>query len=125
MLLLGSEINVYQDRARATRGRESVYLVELHKKYAIPAACIVFVLVAIPIAIRFPRGGVGLCIGASMAVFMIYYVFLIAGESLANRLIVAPALVMWAPNMIFGLLGTGALWWVSREGTARGRRFRR
>ena len=120
-----SEINVYQDRARAARGRESVYLVELHKKYAIPAACIVFVLAAIPIAIRFPHGGVGLCIGASMAVFLIYYVFLIAGESLANRLIVAPALVMWAPNMIFGLLGTGALWWVSREGTARGRRFRR
>lgn len=115
-----SQLRVHRDRARAARVREAVYSVELNKKYAIPAACIVFVLVAIPIAIRFPRGGVGLVISASLAVFLVYYVFLIAGETLANRLIVAPFWVMWAPNVIMGLLGTGGLWWIAREGTAAG-----
>ena len=40
--------------------------VELHKKFAISIACVVFVLVGAPIALRFPRGGVGLVIGVSI-----------------------------------------------------------
>ena len=60
------------------------YDVEIHKKFALAAACIVFVLLGAPIALRFPRGGVGLVIGVSLVVFALYYVGLIAGESLAN-----------------------------------------
>ena len=56
--------------------------VELHKKFAISVACTVFVLVGAPIALRFPRGGVGLVIGVSLVIFGIYYVGLIAGEAL-------------------------------------------
>ena len=52
-------------------------------------------LVGAPIALRFPRGGVGLVIGVSLVVFALYYVGLIAGESLANKGIMPPFWAMW------------------------------
>ena len=61
------------------------YEIEIHKKFSLAAACIVFVLLGAPIALRFPRGGVGLVIGVSLVVFALYYVGLIGGESLANK----------------------------------------
>ncbi len=91
----------YAQRLRAARQRAAIYEVEIQKKLAISAACIVFALLGVPLAIRYPRGGVGLVIGSSLAVFSVYYVGLIGGEELGNRLIVSPFLSMWAPNLIF------------------------
>ncbi len=105
------------DRARSARIRAANYLVEVHKKYAMATASLVFVLVGIPVAISFPRAGVGLVIGVSLGVFSIYYVGLIAGESLANQLKVPAGWAMWAPNIIFSLVGLAALQHVRRRGT--------
>lgn len=120
-----TEVRVLRDRVKSARVREAVYLVEMHKKYAIPAACIVLVLVGVPLAVRFPRGGVGLVIGAGLAVFSIYYVGLIAGETLANRRIVAPFLAMWASNIVTCCLGLGGMWWIRQAGTVRAGPHRR
>jgi lipopolysaccharide export system permease protein len=119
-----SNVRLLRERAHAARIREAIYLVELHKKYSIPAACIVFVLVGVPLAVRFPRGGIGLVLGAGMAIFLVYYIGLIAGETLANRLIVPPFLAMWGSNILMTILGLAGLRWVRKEGTAprRGRR---
>ncbi len=108
-------------RIRAARQRAAAYLVEIHKKLAIAAACLVFTLVAIPVALRFPRGGIGLVIGVSLAVFTIYYVGLIGGEELGDRLIVTPFVSMWVPNLVFSAVGLLGLWSLRREGwSARG-----
>src|SRR2546422_8987518 len=56
-------------RLRDARMRAATYEVEIQKKYAIAAACLVFALVGVPVALRFQRGGVGLVIGVSAAVF--------------------------------------------------------
>jgi lipopolysaccharide export system permease protein len=97
------------------------YGVEIHKKFALAVACFVFVLLGAPIALRFPRGGVGLTIGVSLFVFALYYVCLIAGESIAKRGMMPAVVSMWMANVIFGLL---ALWMLARMGqegsTARG-----
>ncbi|HSM35817.1 MAG TPA: LptF/LptG family permease [Longimicrobiales bacterium] len=97
------------------------YEVEFWKKLAIPAACIVFVLIGAPIGIRFPRGGVGMVIMVSLAVFAVYYAGLIGGESLADEGILTPFWAMWSANLIFLIVG---LWAVSRIGresaTSRG-----
>jgi lipopolysaccharide export system permease protein len=66
---------------------------------------VVFVLVGAPIALRFPRGGVGLVIGVSLAIFALYYVGLIAGEALADRSIISPFWGMWGHNVIMAVLG--------------------
>ena len=110
-------------RSRMLENRTSMnrYGVEIHKKFALSAACMVFVLIGAPIALRFPRGGVGLVIGVSLVVFAIYYVGLIAGESLADRAFLTPFWAMWAANVI--LTGVGILLMIrmGREGaTSRG-----
>jgi lipopolysaccharide export system permease protein len=63
-----------EQRAAREQDRMNQYLVELHKKFAIPFACIIFVLIGAPLAVRFPRGGVGMVIAASLTIFGIYYV---------------------------------------------------
>ena len=99
----------------------SSYGVEIHKKFALAVACFVFVLLGAPIALRFPRGGVGLTIGVSLFVFALYYVCLIAGESLGKRGLVAPVVSMWAANVAFALVAVWLLSKIGREArTARG-----
>jgi lipopolysaccharide export system permease protein len=107
-----------EQRVRDARMREATYEVEIQKKYAIAAACLVFALVGIPVALRFQRGGVGLVIGMSVGVFTVYYVGLIAGEELGNRLLVSPFLAMWTPNLIFATAGLIGLWRIRRPGNA-------
>jgi lipopolysaccharide export system permease protein len=104
-------------RARGARQRAAMYAVEIHKKLAIAAACVVFALVGVPIALRFPRGGSGLVIGTSVAVFAIYYIGLIGGEDLGDRLIVSPFFAMWIPNLLLSAVGLVGLWVVRREGS--------
>lgn len=91
------------------------YRVELHKKWAIAFACLVFAVLGPPLALRFPRGGVGMVVAASTGIFAVYWMGLIGGESLADRRIADPMLSMWVPNLVF-LLGGAVL--VSRMGRA-------
>ena len=107
--LRASEVRAEGDKVRMARIREARFLVEIHKKYAIATACLVFVLLGVPTAIRFPRGGLGFVIGMSLGIFAIYYVGLIGGESLADRL-TAPPWILWVPNAIFTAVGLLLLW---------------
>jgi lipopolysaccharide export system permease protein len=118
-----SEVRAHEDRARQARVRAAHFLVEIHKKYVIASACLVFVLVGVPIAIRFPHGGIGLVIGVSLGIFAVYYIGLIAGESLADRL-VTPPWILWTPNAIFTSVGLALLYHSYASGIARGRRRR-
>ena len=111
-------------RTEALRERNR-YDVEIQKKFSLAAACVIFVLVGAPIALRFPRGGVGLVIGVSFAIFGLYYVGLIGGETLADKGMLPPWVAMWAANII--LLGIGIVLasQMGRESTtARGGDFR-
>jgi len=81
------------------------YRVEIEKKFSIAVSCVIFVLLGAPIALRFPRGGVGLTIGVSLSVFAIYYVGLLAGEALSDRGLLDPALAMWTTNVLLGIVG--------------------
>ncbi|HEU4681262.1 MAG TPA: LptF/LptG family permease [Gemmatimonadales bacterium] len=116
-----SEVATAADRVREADRRADRYAVEVHKKWSISLACISFVIVGIVMALRFPRGGIGLVIGAGLLVFSIHYVGLTAGESLADRGHVSPWLAMWSPNIVLTILGVMGLVRVSREsGSTRG-----
>ena len=97
------------------------YAVEIQKKFALAVACVVFVLLGAPIALRFPRGGVGLTLGVSLGVFALYYCGLIAGETLANKGLVPASISMWGANVLFTLVGLALLSRMGREsGSSRG-----
>ena len=82
------------------------YLVEIHKKLSIPVACIVFVLVGAPLGIRVRGSSPAVGAGISIGFFLLWWLLLIGGETLADRGFVAPWFAMWCPN-IFVLAGGG------------------
>ncbi len=96
------EIGTQIETKRSYYRQVDRYRVEIHKKYSIPFACVIFVLLGTPIAIRTGRSGMNTAIGLSILFFLVYYICLIGGEKLADRGIVSPAVAMWSPNVIFG-----------------------
>ena len=96
-------------RRQAVRARQASFEIEIHKKYALAVACIVFTLLGVPVAIRFPLGGIGLVIGMSLVVFTIYYIGLIGGEELGDRGVVSPFFAMWTANVLFTAVGLAGL----------------
>jgi lipopolysaccharide export system permease protein len=102
------------DQSRLLRNR---YDVEIQKKFSLAAACLIFVLVGAPVALRFPRGGVGLVIGVSLFIFAVYYVGLIGGEALSDRGIISPFWAMWATNVIMTVIGLVMTFRMGREAT--------
>jgi len=95
----------YTGRLEGLRRQINQYLVEIHKKYSIPAACIVFVLVGAPLGVITRRGGFGIAASMSLGFFVLYWACLIGGEKLADRGIVSPFTGMWIANIIIGLFG--------------------
>jgi len=81
------------------------YAVEIHKKFSLPVACILFVLVGAPLGTLSQKGGFTVAITLGFGFFLIYYIFLIGGEEMADRNIVSPAIGMWTPNVLLALLG--------------------
>jgi lipopolysaccharide export system permease protein len=108
-------IERYEMRSRATRMEISQYLVEVHKKYSIPVAALVFVLVGAPLGIMARRGGLGTGVIYSLAFFVLYWVAMIRGEALADKLEVSPWVAMWGPNVLVGLGGFWLMWRMARE----------
>lgn len=81
------------------------YWVEIHKKYSLPFACIIFVLIGAPLGTMMKRGGFGMAAGMSLIFFLIYWAFLIGGEKFADRGLLSPFLGIWSANILLGILG--------------------
>jgi len=79
--------------------------VEIHKKYSLPLICVVFVLIGAPLGIMSRQAGLAVGGGFSIIFFIIYWMFLIGGEQLADRGLLSPAVSMWLPNVLMGGLG--------------------
>jgi lipopolysaccharide export system permease protein len=78
--------------------------VEIQKKFSIPAACLVFVLVGAPLGIRARKSGIGV-VFLSILFFVFYWLCLLGGEEMADRGIIPAWLAMWSPNAALGVVG--------------------
>jgi LPS export ABC transporter permease LptG/LPS export ABC transporter permease LptF len=88
-------------------GREwRSHWVEVHKKFALPFVCFIFVLMGIPLGISTRKGGRTSGFTISLGIILVYYVLITAGEKMAMEGRIAPSLGMWGPNIIFFLAGT-------------------
>lgn len=79
--------------------------IEIHKRYAIPFVCLVFGLVGLPLGIQPRRSGRSHGFVFSILILLAYYILLTSFEILANRHVIPPLAVGWAPNVLFGALG--------------------
>ena len=99
-----NEIEMWAIERDAMMRRIATLSVEFHKKFSLPAACVVFVLVGAPIGMRVRRAGPAVAF-VSIAFFLFYYLCLVGGEELANRLLLPPWLAMWLANIVIGWFG--------------------
>ncbi|MCC7159130.1 MAG: LptF/LptG family permease, partial [Ignavibacteria bacterium] len=90
---------------RANQKQINMFLVEIYKKYSIPFACVVFVMIGAPLGIITRKGGFGVAAGMSLGFFLLYWACLIGGEKLADRELLSPFLSMWVANIVLGLAG--------------------
>lgn len=85
------------------------FKVELHKKYAIAGACVVFGLLGVGLSLGSRREARSSAFALSIVVFFVYYVFLRLGEQVGDTHMAPPALVMWAANVVLGGMALGLL----------------
>ena len=81
------------------------YLVEIHKKFTLAVACVLFTLVGAPLGILVRKGGITIASALSITFFLIYYILLIWGEQLADRALLDPAIGSWMPNIVLFIVG--------------------
>ncbi|MBD3335285.1 MAG: LptF/LptG family permease, partial [Candidatus Eisenbacteria bacterium] len=98
------EARRYQFQLEADRKRIAQFKVEIHKKFSIPAACIVFVLLGAPLGIKARRGGFAAGF-ISVGFFLFYYLALVGGEQLADRGKLPAWFSMWLPNILLAIPG--------------------
>ena len=97
---LNNEFNLIKSYKKS----QNKYGVEIHKKFSIPVACILFVLLGAPLGVMSKKGGFAISTGLSFGFFLIYYVLLIGGEEMADRNFLSPLIGMWSPNLIILLI---------------------
>ncbi len=85
-------------------------VVEIHKKFAIPFATMIFGYLGVCLGVLFRRGEKLVSFAVSIAVAVVYYVFLLAGEPLGKQGTIPPFISMWAANIFFSLLTAFLLW---------------
>jgi len=90
-------------------------LVELHRKFAIPFACVVFGLVGVPLGIAPSRAVRSRGFALSLGVIFVYYILLSAGQGFAEQGTVPAWLGLWLPNMVFGVLGVLLMYRAGQE----------
>src|SRR3989454_5053748 len=96
-------IQMRQMEVDALERRAQSLEVEVQKKFSIPAACLVFVLVGAPLGIRARKSGISVAF-LSILFFVFYYLCLAGGQELADRRLLDPAVSMWTPHLVIRLI---------------------
>jgi LPS export ABC transporter permease LptG/LPS export ABC transporter permease LptF len=99
------ELRDIQRDPSADAEQRNLAQVEIHKKFSIPFACMVFGLFALPLGINNRRGGKASGFAVSIGILVIYYILLNNGEEAARFGKIPAWLAMWSPNILLAGLG--------------------
>lgn len=91
------------------------YLVEIYKKFSIPFASIVFVLIGAPLGVMARKGNMGVAMSLSIGFFLLYWISLIGGEELSDRELLTPFFAMWSADILVGAAGLYLTWRAVKE----------
>jgi lipopolysaccharide export system permease protein len=80
-------------------------LMELHKKFSIPFACLALGILAVPLGIQTESAKQSTGLGLGIVFFLIYYIMLSAGFVFGEAGVYPPVVGMWVPNITLGGLG--------------------
>jgi LPS export ABC transporter permease LptG/LPS export ABC transporter permease LptF len=104
------------DRTHGKNGE--IYEIEFQKRLAYPAACLVLMLVGVPLGISSRRGGKGAGFVLTIALVFIYYFLSSTGTALARQHKIPAFLGVWQANLLFALCGIVLLRQMATGGAA-------
>ncbi|MGC1298001.1 MAG: LPS export ABC transporter permease LptG [Alloacidobacterium sp.] len=94
------------------------YRIELQRRYAYPSACLVLILVGVPLGISSKRGGKSAAFVLPSALVFVYYFLSSTGVALARQDKLPVFAGVWMANLLFGISGVFFLRQMSTGGAA-------
>lgn len=88
---------------------------EIHRRFALPFACIIFAVVAVPLGIQNRRSGKAAGFSLSIVTLLLFYIFQSIGKTLAAKELLPPFIAVWLPNLIFLAAGGYLFFKTARE----------
>jgi LPS export ABC transporter permease LptG/LPS export ABC transporter permease LptF len=88
-------------RARTNGPEGKKYQIEMQKRFAYPVACMVLMLVAVPLGVTSRRGGKSSAWVATLALVVVYYSLSLIGIALAKQNWISAFLAVWMANILF------------------------
>ncbi|MGA6981641.1 MAG: LPS export ABC transporter permease LptF [Candidatus Sulfotelmatobacter sp.] len=108
-----SQLRNYASRVDPVSARW--YLIEFHRRFALPTACLVLAMVGIPLGLSSKKSGKSGGFVLTIALVFIYYFLSLVGVSLARQGKVGPMLGAWLANIVFFVAGAILLWQAERR----------
>jgi LPS export ABC transporter permease LptG/LPS export ABC transporter permease LptF len=105
--LLNQRLNSNKDIARW-------YWIEFNRRLALPTACLVLVLMGIPLGLSSKKGGKGAGFVLTIVLVFVYYFISVTGLSFARSGKLPPVFGVWLANIVFAIVGMFLLWRVDR-----------
>ncbi len=102
------------DRIHGREGRR--LLIELNSRFSYPAACLVLMLVGVPLGVISRRGGKSSGFVFTLLLVILYYILSYTGVSLARQNKLPVFLGVWLANMLFAAAGIFLLWQMASGG---------
>ena len=105
------ELNDYIADEELKGSEQLVYhKIEKHKRVAFPFASIILTLIAVAIASRKTRGGIGIHLGIGILIAFTYILFMQVSTTFATNSNLPPALAVWIPNLLYMVLASVLLY---------------
>ena len=101
---------LYRQKYNPNKELARWYWIEFNRRLALPTACLVLVLIGIPLGLSAKKGGKGAGFVLTIVLVFVYYFLSIIGVSLARGGKISPVLGVWMANIIFALIGLALLW---------------
>ena len=96
------------------------FLIELHNRFAFPAACLVLMLVGVPLGVTSRRGGKSSGFVFTILLVFVYYFLSSTGIALGHQNKLPAFLAVWSANLLFACAGTFLLWQMATGGRILG-----
>lgn len=106
---LRTQVNALQEQGIGGTALGNLQI-NLANKLAWPFACIISILLAVPLALRFGKRGRTLGIALAIILFFVYYLMISAAAAFGRNGAINPFLAAWLPNIIMGTAGAALLW---------------
>jgi LPS export ABC transporter permease LptG/LPS export ABC transporter permease LptF len=90
-------------------------LIEFHRRFALPTACLVLAMVGVPLGLSSKKGGKSSGFVLTILLVFLYYSVSLIGVSLARQSRLSPAEGVWLADLIFLLGGAFLLWQSERR----------